>query len=492
MLPPARPSRFRQATDEEEAKKDVVVRAVALWHWICNKARALWKFLHVHVVAAAAAAAPSWLQQGRSIVLGRDGEVTKDHARDGAWVGRPLHRLLQASRAALVRYRRAALASLLCLLLVLGTAAPFGGLQQGIPLPGLPTVERLSRAELVRIKALDEARSGVVHVAAEADGRVWSGGQGPMMPSPGGTGWLFDDAGHVVTSLSAVDSARHGSLRVRFADHTIAPARVVGVDRASNLAVVEVQVAARRPATAAGPLSPRPLRRGSSASLRVGQDVYVVGNPFGLDHTLSGGLVSALGRTLVLEGELPVFGALETDARVHAGNVGGPLLDSRGRVVAMATCASAPSSRFAPNNFGGASPGLALPVDAVARSVADILTHGHVERPSLGLGLGPDSLAQQLGCPGGGVVVVEVRGGGPADAAGVRVGDVVLTVGGCPVQRGQDVAAALAGRKPGETVRLTVRRPVDLAAGAALLPGRYRGEADVLVRLGESEAVPLS
>eukprot|EP00446_Apocalathium_sp_SHHI-4_P015374 CAMPEP_0177202986 /NCGR_PEP_ID=MMETSP0367-20130122/27575_1 /TAXON_ID=447022 ORGANISM="Scrippsiella hangoei-like, Strain SHHI-4" /NCGR_SAMPLE_ID=MMETSP0367 /ASSEMBLY_ACC=CAM_ASM_000362 /LENGTH=443 /DNA_ID=CAMNT_0018651589 /DNA_START=55 /DNA_END=1382 /DNA_ORIENTATION=+ len=359
-------------------------------------------------------------------------------------------RFFTAAREKLMRYRRTSLSAFLCFLLLVGHFAPFfpsdrtGG-------ASLPSSSQLSQAELVRIRALENAKPGVVHIIGEAA----SSDQG------GGTGWVYSDRGHVyiVTSVRAVDTTRHGELHVRLADQTVVPARLVGLDRSSDLAVVEVNLDRT---SLKGSERPRPLRLGSSASLRVGQDVYIIGNPFGFDHTLTRGMISAVGRTLAAEGAArPVSGALEIDARVHLGNSGGPLLDSSGRVVGMATAAS--------SQKGGGGLGLAMPVDVVAQRVESILERGHVNRPELGLGLGPDGLAERLGCAGSGAVIVEVPKGSPADEAGVRVGDVVVAVGGRRVRGAEEVLAALedqrgpGGRGEATTARLAVRRPVDPA-----------------------------
>jgi len=354
--------------------------------------------------------------------------------------------------------RRGLLALFLSLLLLLGSPlASRMGSSSTVHIQHAEPAMTLSLEELTRIKIFAEARPSVVFV---------SGLQG------GATGWVFDGDNHVVTSLRAVEGEPHGSIRVRFADHTMAPARIVGVDRGSDLAVLEVR---RDPGIGE---SARPLRRGTSADLCVGQDIYAVGDSGGLDHTLSRGIVCGLGQSFVLRGDHPVQGAIHVDAAIHDGNSGGPLLNSRGEVIAMSVAAAQQ-----PGGLTGV--GVAVPIDSVTVRVQSILKHGHVRRPALGVFLGPNGLAEQLGVRTGGVVVVEVPPGSARDA-GARMGDVVVAVDGKPVSCLDDVVSALDLHEPGESARLTVLRPVDRKAADELRPNVRRTEVDLVIFLEAS------
>ena len=271
-----------------------------------------------------------------------------------------------------------------------------------------------------RVVALFEAaRASVVNVSHVRSMHHFLTLDVGRMSAGQGTGFIWDRAGHVVVAAHTVRGA--SEVKVTLADATTATARVVGADAASDIAVLQLAL----PRTRTEALRPVPL--GSSAGLRVGQSVYVVGNPWGLEHTLSAGVVSGLGREMGA-GLWALKGAVATDAAVNAGNSGGPLLDSRGRAVGVAI---APPDAGRGGGAAGAG-GHAVPIDAVRRVVEQLLAHGRVKRPSLGVVLAPPQVLRALGADGGGVLVLEVPAASPAAAAGLRAtyrdvfGDVVL------------------------------------------------------------------
>lgn len=374
-----------------------------------------------------------------------------------------MRRALHHIRSLFNQYRRAVFTLLLCAVLIVG--APLVSQLREYPLLYSPPVAVAFRHdEVQRLKALEAAKPSVVFISGEGRG---------SSEHCGVTGWVFDGEGHIVTCLSGIEEAARGSLRVRLADQTQVPARLVGVDRGSDLAVLEVQVPAGSRL--------QPLPQVAPGSLLLGQDLYVMGNPFGLDHTLTRGVMSGSGRSLLVDGQLPVQGAIMTDAAIDLGNSGGPVLTSQGQVAGMATAAARLAGADAAPAVRG---GLVVPADAVAARARSILERGYVRRPSLGLHLGPDGLAERLGVQGGGAVVMEVARAGPAREAGVRAGDVVVALDGQPVQRADDVVEALSSREPGETVQLTLRRSAG-AAEEAFSPGTQFKEFDLLVRLGD-------
>jgi len=211
-----------------------------------------------------------------------------------------------------------------------------------------------------------------------------------------------------------------------------------------------------------------PISVGSSADLLVGQTVVAIGNPFGLDNTLTTGVVSALGREVMGAGGRLITGLVQTDAAINPGNSGGPLLDSSGRLIGVNTAIISHS---------GASVGIgfAIPVDTVRRVVNQIVRHGRVQRPSLGVQVAMDQIlrdiSRRLGAPLEGALVMSVTPGSPADRAGmqgtsrsgtgaVELGDVITAVAGAPVRQMEDLLSAVEERRVGEVVEVTVLRGV--------------------------------
>src|SRR5207247_1941095 len=204
------------------------------------------------------------------------------------------------------------------------------------------------------------------------------------------------------------------------------------------------------------------IRIGTSADLEVGQKVFAIGNPFGLDHTLTTGIVSALGRTIQSVANTPIDDAIQTDAAINPGNSGGPLLDSSGRLIGVNTAIYSPSG-------ASAGSGLAVPVDSVTRIAPPVGAHGQVFRPRLGVEI-DDRLSalvtQRLGVEG--VLIRNVTEGSGAQAAGLRgsqlrggavvPGDVIQEIDGKPVRTQNELLARLSNYKPGDTVSLVVWR----------------------------------
>uniref|UniRef100_A0A061SHF4 Protease do-like chloroplastic-like n=1 Tax=Tetraselmis sp. GSL018 TaxID=582737 RepID=A0A061SHF4_9CHLO len=204
-----------------------------------------------------------------------------------------------------------------------------------------------------------------------------------------------------------------------------------------------------------------PVQVGSSSDLVVGQKVFAIGNPFGLDHTLTTGVISGLGREIVsgTTGR-PIQDIIQTDAAINPGNSGGPLLDSAGNLIGMNTAIFSTSG-------SSAGIGFAIPVDAIRSSVQQILTYGKVTRPVLGISFAPDQAVQQLGVQG--VLVLDARKDGPAWKAGLQgtsrdeygrliLGDIIVAANGKRVQRGTDLYKALDKCKEGDIVDIEVLR----------------------------------
>ena len=270
-------------------------------------------------------------------------------------------------------------------------------------------------------------------------------------PAGAGSGFFWDTDGHVVTNYHVVKGA--ALLKVTLGDTTVVPASLVGYDEDRDVAVLQLphDVAARA----------RPMPLGASVDLRVGQRVYAIGNPFGLDHTLTAGVVSGLGREIVsgITGR-PIGGAIQTDAAINPGNSGGPLLNSAGQVVGINTAIYSSSGT-------SSGVGFALPSDLVAGIVEQLIAVGRVTRPVMGISFAPDAVVQQLGL--GGVLVLDAREGGPAARAGMQgtrrdatgkllFGDVIVSIDGTPVRSSSDLYKALDTHAVGDTLRVGLER----------------------------------
>jgi serine protease Do len=291
--------------------------------------------------------------------------------------------------------------------------------------------------------------------------------RGPALPSPEpraqigmGSGVVIDERGNILTNEHVVSNARN--VRVTFADGTELDAKVVGTDPKTDLAVVRVD---------GKNLQSAPF--GSSESMQVGQWVIAIGNPFGLDHSVTVGVLSAKGRYGFAPGKLEDF--LQTDASINPGNSGGPLVNLNGEVIGINTM------------IAGIGTGVGFAVsEAIARPIAhQLIQHGKVVRPYLGIvmqSLTP-ALHQALGerAPEKGALVAEVEKGSPADKAGIQPGDVVIKVGGKPTADSREVQQAVLAQEVGKDVTVTVWRDgkeSELSVRTAELPGDSLGRQD--------------
>jgi S1-C subfamily serine protease len=252
---------------------------------------------------------------------------------------------------------------------------------------------------------------------------------------------------------------------VRLADQRSLPASLVGASPEHDLAVLRIRV----------PFNPPPpLPIGTSRDLRVGQKVFAIGNPFGLDHSLTTGVISALDRSISDEDGRVIENLIQTDAAINPGNSGGPLLDSAGRLIGVNTAIYSPSGAFAGIGF-------AVPVDAVNRVVPQLVAHGRYVRPSLGV-VTDDALSRSVAerLETRGVLVLQVQPGSPAERAGLRgtvrsadgaiiPGDVVQAVDGRPVERASDLEDAVARRDLGEQAMVKLWRRGDVVEVAVTL-----------------------
>ena len=269
---------------------------------------------------------------------------------------------------------------------------------------------------------------------------------GAQVAQGAGSGFIWDAAGHVVTNFHVIEGA--STVYVQLSAGDPIRARVVGGARQYDIAVVRLSDV---------PAGLRPLPVGSSKSLFVGQAVYAIGSPFGLQRTLTTGIVSALERRLPTAQGREVRGVIQTDAAINPGNSGGPLLDSSGKLIGVNTAILSESG-------ASAGIGFAIPVDLVSRVVPDIIRHGRAPRPGLGIVAADERIAQQLGISG--VVVLGIGRGSPAESAGLKPfrpdsrepGDIIVGVDGKPTRSLADLAQALEDAGIGKEVTLKVRR----------------------------------
>lgn len=314
------------------------------------------------------------------------------------------------------------------------------------PTPSLPS--DLSPDELSTIAVFERATRSVVFIANTALRRSLFSLNVFEVPQGSGSGFIWDRDGHIVTNFHVVYGA--DAITVTLADRSEHRARVVGLDPDHDLAVLQI----RAPAEVLVPVTV-----GTSRSLRVGQKVLAIGNPFGLDHSLTTGVVSALGRTIKSMTDRTIDGVIQTDAAINPGNSGGPLLDSAGRLIGINTQIISPSGAFAGIGF-------AVPVDTVNRIVPQLIKYGRIIRPGLGITLLPDEIAARLGIRG--AVVGRVRPGGPADRAGLRgthetvtgvaLGDILVRIDGRQIETADDLLSVLEQHQVGDRVTVEFLR----------------------------------
>jgi len=317
----------------------------------------------------------------------------------------------------------------------------------------------LTAEEKATVQLFASARPAVVFITSLVEGRDALTLDPVEAPAGAGSGFFWDVSGtegHIITNYHVVKDSS-GGIRVTFLDQSTATAKLVGFSEDKDIAVLAVD--------APQVVSVTPLPLGRSSDLQVGQRVFAIGNPFGLDHTLTTGIVSGLGREIQsgITGR-PISGAVQTDAAINPGNSGGPLLNSGGQIVGMNTAIYSSSGT-------SSGVGFALPSDTLASVIEQILATGRVPRPVLGIGFAPDSVSTQLGL--GGVLILDVRPDGPAAKAGLhgttrdketgrlQLGDVITSIDGVAIKTSSDLYKALDSRTVGETLKLTFERAGD-------------------------------
>jgi putative serine protease PepD len=319
-----------------------------------------------------------------------------------------------------------------------GGAATYAALSSGdetvIEVPAGSGETAANRSGLSVRQIYELARRGVVEITATEETEDLFGG--PRSQQAGGSGFVYDKEGHVVTNEHVVDGAE--SVSVKFWNGKTYEARVVGTDPSTDLAVLEVDA----PASELFPLS-----LGDSSKLAVGDSVVAIGSPFGLEQTVTTGIVSALHRQITSQNGFAIDDSIQTDAAINHGNSGGPLLNAQGKVIGV-------NAQIESESGGNDGVGFAIPSNTIRSIVSQLVDDGEAEHAFLGIGL-------QDAPSGQGARVTQVRPGTPAEDAGLRVGDVITAVDGRRINSGDELRAAINARSPGDTVSISYIRGGD-------------------------------
>ncbi len=327
------------------------------------------------------------------------------------------------------------------------------------------TIRDLQRVEQATVELFRRAAPSVVYITSVSLRRDFFTFSTRRVERGSGSGFVLDLDGHVVTNYHVIEGA--SSARVTLADQSTWDAKLVGAAPEKDLAVLKID-------------APRenlhPLEISRNEELEVGQFVMAIGNPFGLDHTLTTGVVSALGREIDSRTRIPIRNVIQTDAAINPGNSGGPLLDSRGELVGVNTAIFSPSGAYAGIGF-------AIPAETVRWVVDDLIKHGRIQRPGLGIDIASGHMARRLGVKG--ALILNVHPGGAAERAGLRptrrtrsgkliLGDIIIAVGAEKVRSSHDLVLALEPYRDGERATLHVWRD-----------GK---EVEIVVRLMQNES----
>ncbi len=315
----------------------------------------------------------------------------------------------------------------------------------GVDRPEADKEFRLTPDEQATISLFEGASPSVCFITTSNVRRDYFTRNIMEIPRGSGSGFVWDRKGHIVTNFHVVKGANR--LQVTLADQTSYTAELIGAAPEKDLAILKIDAPREK-------LSPIPV--GTSENLRVGQSVFAIGNPFGLDQTLTTGIVSALGREIESVGGIPIRDVIQTDAAINPGNSGGPLLDSSGRLIGVNTAIYSPSG-------ASAGIGFSIPVDVVRWVVPELIAYGKIKRPSLGV-----ELTRPLRDIKG-ALVYEVIPGSSAEQAGiqptqinrygqVRLGDIIIRMNDAQITSNNDLILELEKYQPGDVVDLGLIR----------------------------------
>lgn len=299
------------------------------------------------------------------------------------------------------------------------------------------------------IQLFENATSSVAFINTSNLRRSYMSMDVTEIPRGTGSAFVWDKQGHIITNYHVVKGADRA--QVTLADQSTWTAQLIGYAPEKDLAVLKIDAPVEQ-------LFPIPV--GNSDNLLVGQSVYAIGNPFGLDQTLTTGIISALGREIESVGGVPIRDVIQTDAAINPGNSGGPLLDSSGRLIGVNTAIYSPSGAYAGIGFS-------IPVDVVNWVVPDLIKFGKINRPTLGVELADNRIVQRMRLKG--VLIINVLEGTAAQKAGligtsrdnrgnILMGDIITGVNNYPITNRNDLILALEEFRIGETVTISVLR----------------------------------
>lgn len=307
----------------------------------------------------------------------------------------------------------------------------------------------LAEDEKTTIDLFSQVSPSVVYITSIARQQNPFSFNATEIPKGTGSGFIWDDRGHIVTNFHVIREGNAATIRL--ADQSTWNATLVGYEKDKDLAVLKIDAPREQlPAIAVG----------SSNDLLVGQKVFAIGNPFGLDQTLTTGVISGLGREIKSISGRPIQDVIQTDAAINPGNSGGPLLDSAGRLIGINTAIYSPSGAYA-------GVGFAVPVDVVNRMVPQIIQYGHARKPGIGIFMAPDSVVRQWGLKG--VLVGTVAPDSAAAKAGLRptradrrgritLGDLIVGLNGVTIENHNDLYRQLDRQRIGDSITLQVLR----------------------------------
>ncbi len=348
------------------------------------------------------------------------------------------------------------LARILIILVIVWIIADFLGIKPSRflqPRVGMRPVTQpagdLGADEIANMEVFEQVSPSVTYITNKRFQRDYFSFNVMEIPQGTGSGFLWDDKGHIVTNFHVIYEA--DEIEVGLQNGKSYDATIVGADPDHDLAVLQINTTS---------LNISPVMIGSSSDLRVGQKVLAIGNPFGLDSTLTTGIISALGRTIQSISNRYIHDVIQTDAAINPGNSGGPLLDSFGRLIGVNTAIISPSGTYS-------GVGFAVPVDTVNRIVTKLINYGKVGRPGLGITLIPEHIMARLGVEG--VGILEVLKGGSAEEAGLRevkrlpngrveMGDIIIECDGSPVRKSSDLVRILDRHEVGDEVDIVITR----------------------------------
>lgn len=307
----------------------------------------------------------------------------------------------------------------------------------------------LTPAEKATIKLFEEAAPSVAFITTSRFQWNYFRRDVSEIPQGSGSGFVWDKEGHIVTNYHVIKGANKAL--VTLADGNSYEADLVGYAPNKDLAVLKIDAA---------PQDLRPIPVGQSTNLRVGQSVYAIGNPFGLDQTLTTGVISALGREIESVAGIPIRDVIQTDAAINPGNSGGPLLNSSGQLIGVNTAIYSPSG-------ASAGIGFSIPVAVVTWALPQLIKHGRLMRPTLSIEYASPQINRRLGIEG--VLVLQVLSGGAADKAGIRpttrdrygdirLGDIIVGINGTAIRSGNDLILELEKYKVGDVVQMSILR----------------------------------